>query len=575
MSRIAKARRVTTHVRPGVTRTVEAIVLKALNKRREDRYQSAGEMARDIANYLSGKSTLAAGKPDRSGAAFRWIAVAAGLAAVVTIGWVAFNGASRPEANPPLAIAPATPIAPALPITPAPPAAPVAPPAVIVEAVGPTTTPAVENLSSAENSRQEIEKLFRPEPPATNDVPKPTTKLTVERAGSTLSVTCPGGSLTVTKLGDSLRIRTPDASQLVPMTGLTDLLLTAGAGDDSIDIDDTGAINVTIEAGKGENRVRLGASTGLLSEMTGKFTIEGGGECAVELNDADSSSADAYTINGESITRAGGGDVTLSGCTGVSLRAGRAPEDVKLNRKLSVFSTKAGMTYHVSTGGGSGSISVGSDQEGATLDQMRGRIQIRVESDFVVNFFDRMPRRSVSMKLADGTFKRDGIELAAVNYVAPRKSGLIQITLPSKAPATLDIEPSSFPSVAVYGGPDEGHVINIAPRGRSLAMPCVMNLATGGTINLFDDQSIEPDVLVWKPAFLYSEPADVKRVNIFSIYPNTARFVLHASPGSVLKALDYKPDALPLEVIAPEDFTIERTAGYPEAGIRRVRESKP
>jgi serine/threonine protein kinase len=40
---------------------VEAIVLKALAKRREERYHSAGEFSRDVSLYLSGKPTVAAG----------------------------------------------------------------------------------------------------------------------------------------------------------------------------------------------------------------------------------------------------------------------------------------------------------------------------------------------------------------------------------------------------------------------------------------------------------------------------------------------------------------------------------
>lgn len=44
---------------PLVNATIEAIVLKALEKRPEDRYQSAGALADDIRNYLCGKPTVA------------------------------------------------------------------------------------------------------------------------------------------------------------------------------------------------------------------------------------------------------------------------------------------------------------------------------------------------------------------------------------------------------------------------------------------------------------------------------------------------------------------------------------
>ncbi len=46
-----------------VNMVLEAIILKALAKHRTDRYQTAGELARDMANYLSGRPTIAAGAP--------------------------------------------------------------------------------------------------------------------------------------------------------------------------------------------------------------------------------------------------------------------------------------------------------------------------------------------------------------------------------------------------------------------------------------------------------------------------------------------------------------------------------
>jgi hypothetical protein len=45
---------------PAVNETIEKIVLKALAKKPEGRYASAGELGRDIANYLTGQKTTAA-----------------------------------------------------------------------------------------------------------------------------------------------------------------------------------------------------------------------------------------------------------------------------------------------------------------------------------------------------------------------------------------------------------------------------------------------------------------------------------------------------------------------------------
>ena len=55
----ARRRRRRTKHRSPINPTIEAIVLKALAKQRHDRYQTAGELARDITNYLAGRPTVA------------------------------------------------------------------------------------------------------------------------------------------------------------------------------------------------------------------------------------------------------------------------------------------------------------------------------------------------------------------------------------------------------------------------------------------------------------------------------------------------------------------------------------
>jgi serine/threonine protein kinase/formylglycine-generating enzyme required for sulfatase activity len=75
---------------PVVNDTIEAIVLKALEKNPEDRFQSAGEFAREIGNYLSGLPTIA-GRRATSRSSFRRtaakrIAVMIVFAGLLTVG---------------------------------------------------------------------------------------------------------------------------------------------------------------------------------------------------------------------------------------------------------------------------------------------------------------------------------------------------------------------------------------------------------------------------------------------------------------------------------------------------------
>lgn len=72
---------------PTINEQIEAIVLKALHKQREQRYQSAGDFARDVADYLAGKpvSVTGSARRGRVPAILRRPAYAAGVI-VVAVG---------------------------------------------------------------------------------------------------------------------------------------------------------------------------------------------------------------------------------------------------------------------------------------------------------------------------------------------------------------------------------------------------------------------------------------------------------------------------------------------------------
>jgi hypothetical protein len=70
-------------LQPAVNEAIECIVLKALAKKRERRYQSAGELARDVANYLSGRQTCGPVADESAQPSFRRHVVAATAAALL------------------------------------------------------------------------------------------------------------------------------------------------------------------------------------------------------------------------------------------------------------------------------------------------------------------------------------------------------------------------------------------------------------------------------------------------------------------------------------------------------------
>ena len=132
-------RRIRRRVPPVVNDVIEAIVLKALSKRRDDRYQSAGELEREIANYLAGLPTIAAGqKVMKRRSRDRWVigaAIAAMLAIVAALTSTLASRRGR-HADSPGAVKSLTA---ALPVTPSPAAAfplPVAPLATTMDKEG-------------------------------------------------------------------------------------------------------------------------------------------------------------------------------------------------------------------------------------------------------------------------------------------------------------------------------------------------------------------------------------------------------------------------------------------------------
>jgi serine/threonine protein kinase/Leucine-rich repeat (LRR) protein len=108
--------------RKTINETVEAIVMKALSKSPQERYQSAGDLARDIGNYLSGLPTIAAGvatlKRERRGRRIRAVAIAGVallaccLGAILMWNYLPQRGDTPPVAGTAPAVNPTTPSTP-------------------------------------------------------------------------------------------------------------------------------------------------------------------------------------------------------------------------------------------------------------------------------------------------------------------------------------------------------------------------------------------------------------------------------------------------------------------------------
>jgi serine/threonine protein kinase len=135
---------------PPINSTIERIVLKALAKNREERYQSAGELGREIAGYLGGQRAAApaattAPEPVPPAAASRnWakIGVLAGIVMVaIGFGVWGFMRTPGPQQNGAVAVAPPTAVA-------TPPAV-VAPPAAVAPAVSVAATSEVSPITVA------------------------------------------------------------------------------------------------------------------------------------------------------------------------------------------------------------------------------------------------------------------------------------------------------------------------------------------------------------------------------------------------------------------------------------------
>jgi hypothetical protein len=133
------------------------------------------------------------------------------------------------------------------------------------------------------------------------------------------------------------------------------VVVSAGIGSSTFDVETGGAAtSMTVNAGDGNDGLRVTFASGNLGNVDGPLTFNGGaGSNTASLYDNSNAAADAFTISSTQVTRAGFGGLTYASVGGLALTAGAGGNAITVN------STAAATPVTINAGGGNDAATVG------------------------------------------------------------------------------------------------------------------------------------------------------------------------------------------------------------------------
>jgi hypothetical protein len=154
-----------------------------------------------------------------------------------------------------------------------------------------------------------------------------------------------------------------------PACDISSITIDGKQGNDTIDLEDTFQIPVTVHLGSGNDTVNLSPTAQQADTVSANVTIYGGGGSGkVEVFDQNDFSGETWTVSGSMIQRTNGATVTYHGLSKIVIDGGNK------GNTFTIASTETGTTTTIKAGTGNDTVQVGSAT--SSLDTIQGMLTV-------------------------------------------------------------------------------------------------------------------------------------------------------------------------------------------------------